>query len=73
MRLEAIDPLGVVIVPFNPTAEQMAEFLVSTVGPQVLVDTGVKLVKVRIEETRKCSATYEISPSYEVKYSVDTP
>lgn len=60
-KLEEIDPLGVVIVPFNPTAEKMAEFLVHVVGPMVLVDTGVKLSKVVIEETRKCSATYALT------------
>lgn len=56
--LSEIDPLGVVVVPFNPTAENMAEYLVNTIGPLVLVHTGVKLVKVRIEETRKCSASF---------------
>lgn len=60
-QLELLDPLGVVVVPFNPTAEKMAEFLVHAVGPQVLADTGVKLVKVVIEETRKCSATYALT------------
>lgn len=49
---------GIVVVPFNPTAENMAYFLVSTIGPQVLAGTGVMLHAVRVEETRKCSATY---------------
>ena len=49
-----------VIVPFNPTAENMAKFLVDVVGPQLLMGTGVVLRQVTIEETRKCSATYEI-------------
>lgn len=51
---------GVVEVPFNPTAENMAEFLVRCVGPSVLHGTGVKLIKVTVEETRKCSATFEV-------------
>jgi 6-pyruvoyltetrahydropterin/6-carboxytetrahydropterin synthase len=59
-NLQAIDPVGVVAVPFNPTAEKMAEYLVHAVGPQALHETGVKLVRVTIEETRKCSATYEL-------------
>lgn len=53
------DPLqdSVCEVPFNPTAENMAEYLVMRVGPEVL--TGdVVLIRVTIEETRKCSATY---------------
>lgn len=50
------DPEGVVLVPFNPTAENMGEFLLKVIGPQQLEGSGVKLVKVAVEETRKCSA-----------------
>jgi 6-pyruvoyltetrahydropterin/6-carboxytetrahydropterin synthase len=49
---------SVVAVPFNPTAENMAEYLVEVVGPEQLRGTGVALVKCEIEETRKCSASY---------------
>lgn len=59
-RLEEIDPQGIQVVYFNPTAEKMAEFLVHAIGPEVLAGTGVKLVKVVVEETRKCLATYEL-------------
>ena len=55
-----IDPEGVVPVEFNPTAENMAEHLVTVVGPQELNGTGCVLVACRIEETRKCSATYKV-------------
>lgn len=51
---------SLVFVPFNPTAENMAEHLVKVIGPQQLVDTGVKLVSVKIEETAKCSASFRI-------------
>ena len=44
-------------VPFNPTAENMAEYLLNVIGPQQLHGTGVVLVHVRIDETAKCSAT----------------
>jgi 6-pyruvoyltetrahydropterin/6-carboxytetrahydropterin synthase len=50
--------LGIVTVPFNPTAENMAEYLVNVIGPQQLQGTGIILLEVRIEETRKCSASY---------------
>lgn len=56
--LREIDPSGVVEVTFNPTAENMAEFLVNVVGPVQLEGTGVKLTACRIEETRKCAASY---------------
>lgn len=52
---------SVVVVPFNPTAENMARFLVEVVGPAQLKGTGVVLQTVRIDETRKCSATYSIA------------
>ena len=55
-----IDPDGVVPVEFNPTAENMAQHLVEVVGPVELKGTGCILVACRIEETRKCSATYKV-------------
>lgn len=51
------DPDGVVIVPFNPTAENIAEHLLTVVGPCQLFGTGVRLINVVVEETRKCSAS----------------
>lgn len=59
-QLSRLTPDDIVVVPFNPTAEQMAEYLVRVVGPQQLAGTGVRLVSVRIDETRKCSATYSL-------------
>lgn len=56
-----IDPEGVVPVEFNPTAENMAQHLVEVIGPQKLNGTGCVLVACRIEETRKCSATYKVN------------
>lgn len=53
------DVPGIVIVPFNPTAENMARYLVEEVGPDQLKGTGVELIKVVVEETRKCSAAYK--------------
>lgn len=44
-------------VRFNPTAENMARELLHWVGPQQLKGTGVTLVKVTVEETRKCAAS----------------
>lgn len=49
-----------VVVPFNPTAEHMAAYLVEIVAPRQLAGTGVSVCSVRIEETRKCSATYSL-------------
>lgn len=58
MKLYALDQT-VIPVTFNPTAENMAKFLVDVIGPIELKDTNVELIKCTVEETRKCSATYE--------------
>jgi 6-pyruvoyltetrahydropterin/6-carboxytetrahydropterin synthase len=50
------DPVGLVIVGFNPTAELLADYLLRAVGPTQLAGTGVELISVIVEETRKCSA-----------------
>lgn len=55
-----MDPVGVVGLDFNPTAENLAEYLVKVIGPQQLEGTGCTLKSVKFEETRKCSATYHI-------------
>lgn len=55
-----LDPKGVVVVPFNPTAENMAEYLVEVVCPALLHHTGICVVDVTIEETRKCSVQYSL-------------
>ncbi len=51
---------SIVEVPFNPTAENIGEYLVETIAPQLFtqLQTHIRLIKVVIEETRKCSATY---------------
>jgi 6-pyruvoyltetrahydropterin/6-carboxytetrahydropterin synthase len=59
--LEKEDPESVVSVPFNPTAENMAQYLVEVIAPKQLEGTGVKVLKVVIDETRKCSASYATS------------
>lgn len=58
--LKEIDPYGVLSVPFNPTAENIAAYLVNEIAPTQLKLTGARLVSCRIEETRKCSATYHV-------------
>jgi len=56
-HLLELDPT-VVVVPFNPTAENIAQYLVEVVGPAQLAGTGIKLSEVMVEETRKCFASY---------------
>lgn len=42
---------------FNPTAENMAAYLLNDICPMQLQGTGVVVTEVVVEETRKCSAT----------------
>ena len=49
---------SIVWLPFNPTAENMAEYLVNLIGPSVL-PSHLVLTEVTIEETAKCHVTYK--------------
>lgn len=51
---------SIVWVPFNPTAENMAQYLLREIGPAML-PSNVSLIKVVVDETRKCSASAELS------------
>ncbi len=42
------------IAPFNPTAEEMANYLLTVVCPKLLEDTGITIVKVELWETENC-------------------
>lgn len=59
-KLKVIDPEGTVSTNFNPTAENMATYLLTEIGPQQLKESPVKLIKVVVDETRKCSASVEV-------------
>ena len=56
--LKNLVPDDIVVVPFNPTAEQMAQYLVEEVSIDALAGTNCVLVECEFEETRKCSAVY---------------
>ena len=58
MVLWAEDPLLPELRRLVP--EDLAMHLVSVVGPQQLEGTGITLVACRVEETRKCSASYQL-------------
>lgn len=58
-ELKKIDP-SVVLVHFNPTAENIAIHFLEKIAPVLLFGYGCKLVSLTIEETRKCSVTYGI-------------
>lgn len=49
---------SLVSLPFNPTAENLAAYMVEVIGPHLLDEHGVELVKCTIEETSKCHVGY---------------
>lgn len=51
---------SLVRLPFNPTAENLAQYLGEVIAQQQLEGTGIVCVKVTMEETRKCSAEWQI-------------
>lgn len=55
--LRKVSPGSLAVVPFNPTAENIAEHLLRRIGPVKFDGTGVRLVRVDVEETRKCMAS----------------
>lgn len=59
---EVFDAIGMVegqnfyALPYNPTAENMAKFLLTVVAPMVLDGTGVRVTKVTLWETENVYA-----------------
>jgi 6-pyruvoyltetrahydropterin/6-carboxytetrahydropterin synthase len=57
LYLLELDPT-ICLVPFNPTAECIAEYFVEIVAPAQFTGTDIELCELTIYETGKCSATY---------------
>jgi len=48
------------LLPTNPTAENLADYLLRTVCPEVLGDTGIQVVRVQVWETENCYAVADL-------------
>ena len=53
--------MGILLVPFNPTAENMAKYLGEVIAPGFLESKGLRCTRVIVEETRKCSAEWRMA------------
>ena len=51
-----VEPTKYFVLPWNPTAENMARYLLEVVGPEVLGDLGVVAREVRVWETEESCA-----------------
>lgn len=49
------------LATWNPTAENMAHFLLKIICPELLQDTGVKVIRVTVWETPNCKAEARLS------------
>ncbi len=54
--LELVRPKRLFKMPYNPTAENMARYLLEEVCPVVLADSGARATRVRIWETEESYA-----------------
>lgn len=59
--LSTMENQKIAYMPYNPTAENMAHYLLHDLAPELLADhEGLRLVKVRVEETENCAAEVSI-------------
>lgn len=66
--IKSVEPTKFYILPYNPTAENMARYLLEEIGSELFVGTGVTLTKVVIWETEEsCSeASRGMGPAHSV-------
>lgn len=58
--LEMVEPMRLFKMPYNPTAENMARYLLEITCPLVLKGTGARATRVRIWETEESYAEASI-------------
>ncbi len=49
--LQSVTPTRYFLLPYNPTSENMARYLLEVVCPEILVGTNARAIRVRIWET----------------------
>ena len=54
--LKMVQPFRLFVMPYNPTAENMAKYLLEEVCPKILLGTGSEASRVRIWETEESYA-----------------
>lgn len=59
-ELKKLDPEAVILLPFNPTSENLAMYLLEEVGPEVLKSLNCTLVRVDFHETANCYASVSL-------------
>lgn len=60
--LEMVEPCRFFVMPYNPTAENMAKYLLEEMSPIALADSGARATQVRIWETEEAFAEAALDP-----------
>lgn len=63
--LRMVEPMRYFVLPYNPTAENMARYLLEVVAPDVLLGTGARATAVRIWETEDSYAEASVDIPHE--------
>ena len=58
--IQKVEPCKYFVLPYNPTAENMARYLLDVVAPELLSDTFVSATKVVVWETENAFATASV-------------
>jgi 6-pyruvoyltetrahydropterin/6-carboxytetrahydropterin synthase len=59
--IRMVEPTKYFVMPWNPTAENMARYILEVVGPEVLDDLGVVVRKVCVWETEESCAVASLN------------
>jgi len=59
MQIKQIDNTTT-LVPYNPTAENIALYLMNILAPELLGHSNIRVTKVIVEETSKCRAECQL-------------
>ena len=67
--LNTVKPCRLFVLPYNPTAENMARYLLEEAAPEFMAGSGGRIIRVRIWETEEAYAEASVSQSHELQLS----
>ncbi len=67
--LKMVEPCRFFVLPYNPTAENMAKYLLEVAAPELMAGLGGRIVRVRIWETEEAYAEAAVIQSHELQLS----
>lgn len=70
--IRSVEPHRLFVMPYNPTAENMAKHLLEEVAPHLLEGTGARAVKVVIWETEESYAEVSVEDSPAAQRALDS-